>query len=302
MTESRQLRIGMIGLDTSHCEAFAKLLNDEQGEHHIPGARLTAAFPAGSPDMEMSISRVGKFSDSLREQYGVRIVDSVAELAEQTDGILLTSVDGRVHLEQFCQLLPYKLPVFVDKPFATASADAERMLRLAEDHGIPLMTCSMLRYAEELTEALKMPDRGKVTGIDCYGPFYLEETAPGLFWYGIHCVEMLYRAFGAGCSHVTATTRGDHDIIVAEWKDGRLATLRGNRAGNTRFGAVVHHEKNSLPIDPRRGRPMNAVLMEAILDMFRTGVSPIDPAESLEIIRFIEAANESRGHGRTVSL
>jgi hypothetical protein len=36
--------------------------------------------------------------------------------------------------------------------------------------------------------------------------------------------------------------------------------------------------------------------------MFRTGISPIDPAESLEIIRFIEAVNESREHGKTVSL
>lgn len=302
MTQAAPLKIGMLGLDTSHCEAFAKLLNDDNYEHRIPGARLIAALPAGSPDWELSMSRIEPFSEKLRDVYGVRIVDTVAELAEQCDGILLTSVDGRVHLEQFRTLVPFRLPVFIDKPFAAASSDAEEMQRLAAAHGIPMMTCSMLRYSEELMQALALTDRGKLIGIDCYGPFYEEETNPGLFWYGIHCVEMMYRALGKGCKSVTATTRGDHDILVAEWHDGRLATLRGNRVGNTRFGAIVHHEKNSLPVDPRRGRPMNAFLIEAILDMFRSGISPIDPEESLELIRFIEAANESRLHGKTVYL
>ena len=35
----------------------------------------------------------------------------------------------------------------------------------------------------------------------------------------------------------------------------------------------------------------------AILEFFRTGISPIDPADSLEIIAFLEAASRSRKAG-----
>ena len=49
------LRIGMIGLDTSHVTAFAGLLNDPQNPHHVPGAKVTVAFPGGSPDFEASM-------------------------------------------------------------------------------------------------------------------------------------------------------------------------------------------------------------------------------------------------------
>jgi hypothetical protein len=34
--------------------------------------------------------------------------------------------------------------------------------------------------------------------------------------------------------------------------------------------------------------------------MFKTGKSSIDPEETIEIIRFIEAANESRETGKSV--
>ena len=37
-----ELRIGMIGLDTSHVTAFAALLNDPKTANHIAGARIVA--------------------------------------------------------------------------------------------------------------------------------------------------------------------------------------------------------------------------------------------------------------------
>ena len=33
----KNLRVGVIGLDTSRVERVAKVLNDETNEHHIPG-------------------------------------------------------------------------------------------------------------------------------------------------------------------------------------------------------------------------------------------------------------------------
>lgn len=38
------LRIGLIGLDTSHVIAFTKALNDPKAKDHVPGARVVAVF------------------------------------------------------------------------------------------------------------------------------------------------------------------------------------------------------------------------------------------------------------------
>ncbi|UUZ86180.1 Gfo/Idh/MocA family oxidoreductase [Paenibacillus sp. P26] len=196
----QQLNIGMIGLDTSHIIAFAKLLNDPQQEHHVPGGRVTVAYPGGSPDFELSWSRLPGFQKELTESYGVRIVNSPEKVAEQSDAVLLMSVDGRVHLEQLKRIAPFRKPVFVDKPFAVRSDDARLMAELAAEYGFPLMSCSALRYAEALNVTLGNGELGGIIGADYYGPMELQPTQPGFFWYGIHTAEMLYRTLGPGAA------------------------------------------------------------------------------------------------------
>ncbi|MDF2669509.1 MAG: oxidoreductase, partial [Paenibacillus sp.] len=242
---SAPLKIGIIGLDTSHVTAFTQLLNDPNHTFHVPGGKVVVAFPGGSEDFELSISRVQGFTDTLRDTYGLQIVDSVEAVAELADAILLESVDGRVHLEQFKAIAPFGKPVYIDKPLAVTSEDAQQIAALAKEHNIPVMSASALRYAEGFTEVLGDTENGAIIGVDTYGPMAIQPTQPGFYWYGIHSVEMLYAAFGPGCESVTVTTNDDHDIIVARWADGRIGTVRGNRKGNNKFGATLHREKTS---------------------------------------------------------
>jgi predicted dehydrogenase len=300
---SKNLNIGMIGLDTSHVSAFAKLLNDSEAEFHVPRAKIIAAYPGGSDDFELSYSRVEGFTNELREQYGVKIVETLEELADQSDAIMLETVDGRVHLEQFRRIAPYKKPVFIDKPFAVSTSDARAIIELAKVYSIPLMSCSSLRYSEGLTTALKEEEKGAIIGADCYGPMAIQPTQPGLFWYGIHTVEMLYRTLGRGCVSVTVTTNDDHDLVTGVWQDGRIGTIRGNRKGNNTFGELIHREKGTQFVDVYAHRkPYYASMLEAVMELFTTGKAPIDLEETFEIIRFIEAANESRSKGKAVAL
>jgi predicted dehydrogenase len=295
------LKIGMVGLDTSHCTAFTRLLNDPEDEFHVPGGRVTVAYPGGSPDFELSWSRVEGITAELRENYDVRILSCPEEVAEQSDAILLTAVDGRCHLELFRRIAPYKKPVFIDKPFAVSTRDAREMVRIAEEHQLPLMSASSLRYAEPLVKALE--DMEQPFGCDAFGPMALEPTQPGLFWYGIHGVEMMYAALGTGCVRVRAVSHPRQDVVVGEWADGRIGTFRGNREGNASFGMLIHSGKGSAFADVTRSRkPYYAGLLEQVMTMFRSGSPPLDLGETLEIIRFIEAANESRATGRPVVL
>src|SRR5688572_20900366 len=94
-THSAELRIGMIGLDTSHVIAFTELINDPTHKQHVPGGKVVAAYKGGSPDLESSSKRVDGYTATLEKKFGVKIVGSIEELCEQVDAILLESVDGR---------------------------------------------------------------------------------------------------------------------------------------------------------------------------------------------------------------
>ena len=59
------LRLGIIGTDTSHVTAFTKILNDSSSPQHVPGARVVAAFKGGSKDLPDSYKRVDKFAESF---------------------------------------------------------------------------------------------------------------------------------------------------------------------------------------------------------------------------------------------
>lgn len=301
---SETIKIGMIGCDTSHSTQFSRILNDTTAEDHLPGARVIKAFPGGSPDLEMSHSRVEKISGEIAELYGVELVSSIEEAAEGCDAVLLESVDGRVHLEQFKKCLAGRVPVYIDKPLAVDSGQAREIARLAEENGVPIMSTSALRYAEAVQAAIAGGEHGPVQGADCHGPMALIPEMPGYFWYGIHAVEMLYTVMGAGCQEVRAIRVRDHDLAVGVWADGRIGTVRGKRGENRDFVGLVQRANKTLAIDvaAQATKPFYYFLLEKVMEFFRTGQSPIPLEETLETIRFMEAANESVENGQPVRL
>src|SRR5262245_11041043 len=138
---SRVLQLGMIGLDTSHSVEFARRLNHPAENGHVPGARITAALQSSSPDMPMSRDRVGEFTREMQERHDVRLVQSVDELLAECDAVLLCSLDGRPHLEQFKSCARGK-PVFVDKPIAASLKDAVELYTVAIRTGTPMFSAS----------------------------------------------------------------------------------------------------------------------------------------------------------------
>ncbi len=298
------LNIGMIGLDTSHALVFTELLNTNDHPFHVNGGRVVAAYPGGSDDFELSRSRVAGYTATLREKFGVEMMVSPEAVAQRCDAILLTSVDGRAHRGLFEKIARYRRPTFIDKPFAVSSADAEGIVARARDDGVPVMGASSLRFAEGLSTALADDTRGGVIGADFFGPMELQPTQPGVFWYGVHAVEMLYATLGRSCRQVRAVTNDDHDLIVGVWADGRIGTVRGNRKGNSTFGGVLHRQKGSQLVDTSRepGQSRYGRLLERVLEFFTTGVAAVDVNETLETIRFMEAANASRATGKAVPL
>jgi len=295
--EDEPIRIGIVGLDTSHVVAFTQLLNDTKNPNHIPGAKVVCAYKGGSPDVQSSASRIDGFTKTLQEKWGVEIVDSIEALCSKVDAVLLESVDGRPHLEQVKPVFAAKKRVFIDKPLAGTYKDGVEIARLAKESGTPFFCASSVRYYDAIVQTKEDPALGKIQGCDSFSPASLEPHHPDLFWYGVHGVEALYSVMGTGCESVRCSFEPDTHLVVGRWKDGRTATYRGIRKGKADYGVTIFGEKavkSSLSL--KGGHDYRNLLVE-IVKFFKTGVSPVSPEEMIEVLAFMQAADVSKSKG-----
>jgi predicted dehydrogenase len=291
-------RIGIIGLDTSHSIAFTREFNSETESPELLGYRVTAAYPYGSLDIESSASRIPGYSEEI-QNYGVKLTGSIEELLSETDVILLVTNDGRMHLEQALPVIQAGKPMFIDKPMTASLKDAITIFDEAKRHNVPVFSSSSLRFMES-AQAAARGEHGKVLGATTWSPAPIEKTHPDLFWYGIHGVETLFTVMGQGCDRVSRFHSDGADVVVGVWSDGRTGSFRGIREGRQDYGGIVFAEKGNVPIGPFGGyKPM---LIE-IARFFETGKLPFNQQETLEILAFMEAADESKKlNGASVKL
>ncbi|MDR6551720.1 Gfo/Idh/MocA family oxidoreductase [Paenibacillus qinlingensis] len=298
----RRMKIGLIGLDTGHVVSTASLFHSAGQEWHVPGAQVTVACADTNPDF-FNYHRTAAYTKTLQENYGVQIVDTLEEVARECDVIFLSSIDARAHHRQFLEIAEFRKPVVVEKPLALLYEDAVHMVEIAEANAVPLFCCSSLRYAEAFVRGIQDETGGRILGADVSGPLPIEPQLPGMFWYGVHVTELLFASLGTGCKRVNATMNELHEVIVGEWEDGRIGSVRGNRYGNSLYSAVLFREQRAQWIDVRsHPRPDFSNFLEKVIDMVRSGKSPVSPEEMLSVIRFMEASNESRLSGKAVRL
>jgi predicted dehydrogenase len=287
------LRAGMIGLDTSHVQAFAQLLNSPSAQGEFAGVKIVAAYPGGSPDIPASKDRLEGFTQTLRDKFNVEIVDSIDALLGKVDVIFLESVDGRPHLEQARPVLKAKKPLFIDKPMAGSLADVLQIFDLARETGTPVFSSSATRFAAASQSAREMPRDAKAR-VTSTSPCSLEPHHPDLFWYGVHGVEALYAIMGPGCETVTRTHSEKLDEVKGTWKDGRTGTFRGTRPGGSYTAELVGADGTKKEI---KTYDSYKPLVAEIVKFFKTGKAPVPPEETIELFAFMEAADESKRQG-----
>jgi uncharacterized protein with GYD domain len=289
----QEIRIGIIGLDTSHAPAFAGIFNEKGLESSVKGFRVVSAYPHGSTEIQSSADRIPEYTRQLQEM-GVEIVDSIGKLLGKVDVVLLETNDGRLHLEQAREIFKSGKCVFIDKPIAASLQDAVKIYKEAAEWNIPVFSASSLRYMKNVQAVRNENLIGSVLGADTFSPATLEPHHPDLFWYGIHGVEVLYTVMGTGCDTVTRFTTEDSDVVVGKWKDGRLGTFRGTRKGIHDYGGIAFGTDGNMNLGHFEGY---LALVEKIAEFFRTGMPPVSAQETLEIYAFMEASDESRRNG-----
>jgi hypothetical protein len=286
------LRIGIIGLDTSHAVAFTTLINGPSRVEEAAGCRVVAAYPKGSPDIASSVERIPKYTEDVK-RLGVTIVDSMEELLPQVDAVLLETNDGRSHFEQALPVLKAGKPVFIDKPMAASLADVIALFAMAKKYQTPIFSASAVRFGKQ-TQAVVAGSIGNVLGCDTTCPCSLEPTHPDFYWYGIHGVEALMVVMGPGCGSVSRVSTEHGDVAVGRWKDGRIGVFRGMRVGSQQYAGTAYGPSSNAPVGDFSGYEP---LVVEILEFYRTRTPPVTPDETIQIYAFMSAADESKRLG-----
>ena len=292
------IKIGIIGLDTSHATAFTELLNGDSDDKFVKEFEVVAAYPYGSKTIRSSYERIPGYTEELRK-LGVEITSSIAELLGKVDCVMLETNDGRIHLDQAMEVFKSGKICYIDKPLGATLGQAIAIYEMAEKYNIPIFSSSALRYSPQ-NQRLRNGEFGKIMGADCHSPHKVEPTHPDFGFYGIHGVETLYTLMGTGCESVSRMSSKDVDVVAGRWKDGRIGTFRGIKEGPAIYGGIAYTSKGAIAAGGYEGYK---VLLDQILAFFKTGVSPVSREETIEIFTFMKASNMSKErNGRIVRM
>ena len=198
------------GYDTkfmSECPfpVIPQYLSEQQWpESKIPGVEVTHIWTQ-SREISENVAKASLIKN---------IVDKPEEMIGVVDGVLLARDDAENHLEMVTPFLQADLPVFIDKPLALTTAEAEKILSL-QQFPSQVFTCSSLRYARELqlTE----------NDIQLIGEIKWVEGSVGKKWatYAVHLVEPIVSQLPerGKFQNVKGSVKGDISLQIVSWEN-----------------------------------------------------------------------------------
>lgn len=285
------VRVGLVGVNTSHADAFARLLQGDSGEA-VDGARLVAIWG------EQRDRR-----DQLTAEYGIEsVVDDPAEMVGEIDLALViddrgkASTPGASHRELATIFLEAGVPTFVDKPFTQRFDDAVHLLELARRRGVPLTSSSSLRYAPELGELTwELDAHGGLTSMIGVGP-------NDWYYYGVHVAEAVVTLMGPGAAWAQRFEWPGRDVAVIGYPDGRSAIMEVLRDSRPGFLFIGHGLEGWAQRQILEYGSAYAQQLRTAVDMARTRRPPVPDSETLEVLAILHAGIVSAERGARVEL
>lgn len=225
---------------------------------------------------EKEVSPVyGKTTDDWCAQFGVTRCNTIEEVCEKSDYILiLAPSDPDKHLGYAKVALKYGKNTYIDKTFAPDYKTAKEIYAIAEKYGTKFFSSSALRYAEEIapyTEAHSV--------IAACGGAYFDE-------YLVHPVEMVVKTMGVGARCVKVEKVGDQRFCRIDYGEGRAATV----LYAPEMGEFVYVEKKEGGgVYQRIASDYFKGLIADILRFYETGETGFPKEQTLEAMRVREA-------------
>lgn len=283
------VRFGLIGVNTSHADAFSRIFNGAGDDPGLIADGEIVAVWGGQPERVKELIERHHIGESVEQPTDmIGLVDAVL-VVDDTDG-------GGTHATLARPFLEAGLPVFVDKPMTTDFADAVELFDIAEQHNAPLMSCSALRFSVELEAArAQFAAIGKIYSTVSVGP-------QDWFYYGVHAVEMLGSVVGTGAEWVQRHVFDTRDVVVVGYADGTSAVVETLRDAKYVFHLTAYGADGWASIEVKDSLGFYTNTMSEVVKMVQNGRSPLSREQTLEVLAILHAGNRSAETGQKVAI
>ena len=283
------LNIGIVGAENSHTAAIAKVLNEER---KIAGARVTHLW-GEKESLARRVAAAGLIPHTVEEPD---------DLIGSVDAAVVDHRHGKFHLPAARPLLEAGMPLFIDKPFCYRKAEGRRFLARARQLGVPVCSFSVLpKQASFVALAGKVRSLGRIYTVVSTGTCDVNSRWGGIFFYGIHQVDMVLRLAGYEVGQVQSVPgTGKNHAAHLFFRDGTVATMNLVGAGDTPFHLSVVGSKGRVDQIVEFDESMYLAGIRDFVRVFRSGRTRETVQTMLGPVAVLEALEKSMALGRKV--
>jgi predicted dehydrogenase len=288
-----EIRVALIGLDTSHSVELPRRMQapDCPPEHRVEGMRAVTCLRFETPFQD-----AGGLDQRQRqlEAWGVRVTTSFEQAVADCDAIMIEVNDPAPHAHWFDRCASLGKPVFLDKPLADTVAGGRGILEAAARAGTRWFSSSSLRFVPELEQACGCVASPRRAGM--YGPLGRAPAGSSIVWYGVHAFEMLERAMGRGARSVRALGDDADAVFLVDYGERRRGVVELTEGAYVYGGSLRAERAGAAFTVDTAG--MYTALLRRIKPFFRGGPAPAAPADALQVMALLEAAERALASGR----
>ena len=256
-------------LDEWHANNYPALIERfSNGEYKVSCAYGMIDHPNG-----------GLTNREWSQKHNIPLLDSVEEVIEKSDCLIVLSPDNPEMHEQLCDLpLKSGKPVYVDKTFAPDKAAAERIFANADAHGTKCFSSSALRFSDELKEI----DKSAIYRIYSEGPGALDI-------YSIHQIEPVICLMQARAKRLMFLGDEKHPSMLIAFEDGRTAQIYQRNDPSWSFALTVVNDENAAKRYTIQSDYFG-LFIQAMIKFFDTAEVPVPHEQTIDVIAVRTAA------------
>jgi len=282
------IRIGIVGAENSHSAAIARTLNVDKA---VAGFRVVAIW-----------GETKALAESTAEKGQIpKIVRRPADMIGEIDAVVIDHRHAKYHLPAAEPFLKARLPMFIDKPFCYRLAAGRRFLGRARRMKVPVTSFSTVPTSKCFAKFKRSLRRaGKVCAVASFGPCDLKSKYGGVFFYGIHQVDVLLELLGPGVKAVCVDRAPSGGDAVASlfWKDGPAASMHCITGRSPGFQVSVAGEASNVAIKLESDANPYLAGVRIFCRMFKSGAEPIPHRRILAPVAVLEAMARSVRTGK----
>ena len=277
--------IGIIGAENSHTVAIAKTINID---------RLVSGF---------SVTHVwGETPDDAKDAQERGLIPNIVQEPEdmigQVDAAIVDHRHPKYHLPAVRPLLEAGIPLFVDKPFCYRLDEGKEFLARARELNVPVCSFSVLPKQASFAQLQEdVRELGRIISVVSTGPCDIDSEYGGVFFYGIHQVDMVVRLLDQDITHVQLNRGEQNHTATLYSASGAISTMNLVGEGRVGFHVSVIGEKGRT--DRVIGYDENTYLT-GVLDfclMFSAGETDETDSSMLTPVAVLEALEKSQESG-----